>query len=336
MSYKVASLQSDQAQVPPNIVGPALESELIAKAIIFNGDSNVSVADLDLRDPEKDDMIIDVIWSGVSTGTERLLWSSQMPPFPGLSYPLVPGYEAVGLVVAAPGQESRIGEPVFIPGAQCFKDVSGLFGGSASRLIAPASRAVSLAGEAKAEDVLLALAATAHHAVMKSALPELIIGHGTLGRLMARIVLALGADDITVWETDADRAKSETYRVLHPDEDIRQDYQSICDASGSIQALDQAVTCAGRGADIVLAGFYAERVSFDFPAAFMRELTFKIAAEWTPEDIVAVQALRAKGLLSFDGLITHVRAADDAQDAYQTAFTKPECLKMVLDWRASS
>ena len=32
----------------------------------------------------------------ISTGTERLLWSGRMPPFPGMGYPLVPGYESVG------------------------------------------------------------------------------------------------------------------------------------------------------------------------------------------------------------------------------------------------
>ena len=39
--------------------------------------------------------------------------------------------------------------------------------------------------------MLLALAATAHHAVADHP-PELIIGHGVLGRLLARITVALG------------------------------------------------------------------------------------------------------------------------------------------------
>lgn len=336
MTIKLASHRNNQCEAPLNGLGPMLGSELASKAIIFNGAAQVSVTDLDLKSPEEGDLIIDVMWSGVSTGTERLLWSGEMPPFPGLSYPLVPGYEAVGVIVGAPGQEALIGECVFVPGSQCFKDVSGLFGASASRLIVPSSRAVMLSGEAHAEDILLALAATAHHAIAKSALPELIIGHGTLGRLMARLVLALGGDDLTVWETDASRAKARAYTVVHPDSDTRRDYKTICDASGSIEALDQAVMSAARGAKIVLAGFYAKRVSFDFPPAFMRELTFKIAAEWAPEDMTAVQALRAKGRLNFDGLVTHVRSVSEAQEAYATAFTQPECLKMVLDWRVSS
>ena len=56
--------------------------------------------------------------SGISTGTEKLFWSGRMPPFPGMGYPLIPGYEAVGEVVeAGPESGRRAGEHVFVPGA---------------------------------------------------------------------------------------------------------------------------------------------------------------------------------------------------------------------------
>ena len=33
--------------------------------------------------------------------TEKLLWNGTMPHFPGMGYPLVPGYESVGRVIEA-------------------------------------------------------------------------------------------------------------------------------------------------------------------------------------------------------------------------------------------
>ena len=51
---------------------------------------------------------MDIEWSGISTGTEKLLWSGRMPPFPGMGYPLVPGYESVGRIVAG---RRRLGSP---------------------------------------------------------------------------------------------------------------------------------------------------------------------------------------------------------------------------------
>lgn len=333
MELETAISSVDQIKTEPFLQEPKGAKALQARAVIFEGNQKLSVGDLPLIEPSKDDLVVDVHWSGVSTGTERLLWASEMPMFPGLSYPLVPGYEAVGTVRQARGDPSRVGETVFVPGGHCFKGAAGLFGASATRLVVPADRCIPLDHAPCEEDVLLALAATAHHAIQASMPPQLIVGHGVVGRLMARITLALGYDAPTVWEINPDRRLGANYPVLSPDADPRKDYASICDVSGSVQVLDDIIAHSEKGATIVLAGFYSDRPNFAFPAAFMREITLKIAAEWTPEDIGAVQALRVSGALSFDGLVTHARTPGDADAAYRTAFGDPSCLKMVLDWR---
>ena len=87
--------------------------------------------------PAPDDIVVEIRHSGISTGTEKLFWTGRMPPFPGMGYPLVPGYEAVGEVVEGRGTASAPASRVFVPGANCFGPVRGLFGGSARRLICP-------------------------------------------------------------------------------------------------------------------------------------------------------------------------------------------------------
>ncbi|MEM9841296.1 MAG: chlorophyll synthesis pathway protein BchC [Pseudomonadota bacterium] len=334
MINSARSVPLQPAEDPQRTVDLAQALDLSAHAIRFAGDHRVSLERLALTPLQDGDLVVDVDWSGVSTGTERLLWSSEMPPFPGLSYPLVPGYEAVGRVVHTEGAPDWMGAHVFVPGANCYRDAAGLFGASASRVILPESRAVRLGDEGCQSDVLLALAATAHHAIAQSDLPQLIIGHGVLGRLVARLVVALGGPAPTVWETNPERHDAEGYRVLDPDEDTHRAYAQICDVSGSVAAIDAAIGHAAKSAEIVLAGFYSDRVAFDFPPAFMREISFRIAAEWQPEDMQAVMTLRRKGLLSLDGLITHVEDPTHAERAYQTAFGTPDCLKLILDWRA--
>lgn len=321
------------AEDPQNTVELTRKLELSSDAILFRGDQKVGLDRLALKPLQDGDLVVDVDWSGVSTGTERLLWSGKMPPFPGLSYPLVPGYEAVGRVVHAEGTPNWTGAHVFVPGANCYANAAGLFGASASRVVIPETRAVRLDAPAEQNDVLLALAATAHHALARSDLPELIIGHGVLGQLVARLVLALGGSAPMVWETNSDRHQADGYSVRHPDEDTARAYTRICDVSGNVDAIDQAISRAGKGAEIVLAGFYSDRVSFAFPPAFMREVSFKIAAEWQPSDMEAVLTLRRKGLLSLGGLVTHSAPPSEAERAYETAFTEAKCLKMVLDWR---
>lgn len=303
-----------------------------ANAIVLEQPERIALRAVELAEPGPGDVVVDIDWTGVSTGTERLLFTGRMPPFPGMGYPLVPGYEAVGRVASG----DRVGETVFVPGASCFGDVRGLFGAAASRLIVPSRRAVTIEPSLAERGILLALAATAHHALVApdATPPALIAGHGALGRLLARLTLALGHPAPMIWEPDSCRRDgAEGYSVIDPETDERRDYPAIYDVSGQPGILDDLMGHLAPGGQIVLAGFYAEPVSFAFPPAFMREARIRIAAEWKPADLDAVLALITDGRLSLDGLISHRCSAEYADDAYRTAFAGGDCLKMILDWR---
>lgn len=305
-------------------------------AVVMGGPGQLSLRRLALTPMEPDAVTVDIDWSGISTGTERLLYTGTMPSFPGMGYPLVPGYESVGRIVdAGADAQARIGETVFVPGANCYDGARGLFGGAARRLIVPARRAHKVDASLQERGVLLALAATAYHALVIGRVPELIVGHGVLGRLLARVIVAAGHAAPTVWETNAERrAGDHGYTVVDPSSDERRDYTSICDMSGDSRLIDTLICKLAKGGELILGGFYEGKVAFDFAPAFMRETTLRIAAEWQPSDLAAVNALVACGLLSLDGLITHRSAAADAAEAYPVAFGEPACLKMILDWRA--
>ena len=304
-----------------------------ALAVILEAPERLSLRTLALNPMLAGDVRVEIDWSGVSSGTEKLLWTGRMPSFPGMGYPLVPGYESVGRIVdAGADARGRIGEWVFVPGANCYADARGLFGGTARTVILPAARAMPIDESLGRDGILVALAATAHHAIAVGAAPDLIIGHGILGRLIARLTVACGGDAPTVWETNPDRRDGFGYTVIDPADDDRRDYRTICDASGASDVLDMAFGRLGKGGEVVLAGFY-DRLSFAFPPAFMREARVRIAAEFTPADIASTIVLIDTGLLELDGLISHARPAAEAADAYPQAFTDPDCLKMVLDWR---
>ncbi len=306
-------------------------------AVILNGPRDLGLDRLSVTPPGVNDLVVQVSHSGISTGTEKLLWTGDMPPFPGMGYPLVPGYEAAGEVVEA-GRATgyKAGDRVFVPGANCFDGAFGLFGGAASLLVTDADRVTRIDPELKAEGALLALAATARHAMAGpgKAVPDLIVGHGVLGRLLARLTIAAGAPAPTVWEIDPLRADgADGYEVLHPDADTRCDYTSVYDASGSVPVIGDLIGRIVKGGEIVLAGFYAAPIQFAFPPAFMKEARFRVAAEWTRDDLMATRSLVECGALSLGGLITHRAYAADATDAYATAFSDPDCLKMILDWK---
>ncbi|WP_299505974.1 chlorophyll synthesis pathway protein BchC [uncultured Roseobacter sp.] len=306
-------------------------------AVLLKGPRDLDVDCLTLTAPGPDDLVVDIQHSGISTGTEKLFWSGEMPPFPGMGYPLVPGYEAVGEVIeAAPTSGYRPGDHVFVPGANCYDGAFGLFGGAASRVVTAPDRVTRIDAGLGAQGALLALAATARHTMagLNKCMPDLIVGHGVLGRLLARLTIAAGAPAPTVWEIDPTRRDgAQGYTVMSPEEDARRDYMSIYDASGSVEVLNDLVGRIGKGGEIVLAGFYTTPISFAFPPAFMKEARFRVAAEWTREDLAATRALVESGTLSLEGLITHTSPASEAPAAYAQAFSDPACLKMILNWK---
>ncbi|BCM82436.1 chlorophyll synthesis pathway protein BchC [Methylobacterium indicum] len=309
-----------------------------AQAVILDRPERLGLADLALDAPGPTDAVVAVAWSGISTGTERLLWSGRMPDFPGMGYPLVPGYESVGIVVEAGSESGRlVGETVFVPGARCFGPVRGLFGGAASHLVSAGSRLRPIPESLGERGILLALAATARHALEGSRAEgrQLVVGHGVLGRLLARLLRASGLDPV-VWERDpARRDGADDYAVIDPSQD-ETSYARIIDASGDAGLLDTLIARLQPGGEVVLAGFYEAPLAFAFPPAFLREARIRVAAQWQPGDLDAVAALAGAGTLSLDGLVTHRRPAGEAAQAYPVAFGDPACLKMVLDWRAQS
>ncbi|MEM9750867.1 MAG: chlorophyll synthesis pathway protein BchC, partial [Pseudomonadota bacterium] len=297
------------------------------EAIVIESPEQLSLRELELKPPQADDVVVEVIASGVSTGTERLLWSGRMPAFPGMGYPLVPGYEAVGRIVdAGSNQKARIGEIAFAPGANCYEGARGLFGAAARRLVAPAARVAKMPDAIAEREVdqgaLMALAATARHALARGdelQFPDLIVGHGVLGRLIARVAMAEGGPAPVVWEKNpARRSGAIDYDVIAPEADERRDYRAIFDASGDSRLLDTLIFALAKGGEVVLAGFYDKPLSFAFPPAFMKEARLRVAAEWASPDLEAVIDAVEAGRLSLDGLITHRAPVADAGAAYRT------------------
>lgn len=311
-------------------------------ALVFDRPKQMSLQALELPEVKVGQLEVAVQYSGISTGAERMLWDDSISALPGMAYPLVPGFETFGQVVKAhKGSKLKEGDMVFVPGANCFAGVKSVSGGAASRLVVSDQLVLPVSDDLGVNAVLLALAATAYHAVSGGGAhepftpPDLIIGHGVMGRLLARLTVAAGCPAPTVWETQAEIAKgAQGYSVIRPEDDPRKDYQAIYDVNDDACVLDHLIQRIRPGGEIVLAGFYKHGLQFSYPAAFSREARIRVAAEWKRSDLLAVNQLVNSGQLSIEGLVTHVQAFHSANAAYETAFGDASCLKMVLDWSA--
>ena len=50
-------------------------------AVLLEKPERLSLEMVGLKDPSQDEVVVRVLHSGISTGTEKLLWSGAMPPF---------------------------------------------------------------------------------------------------------------------------------------------------------------------------------------------------------------------------------------------------------------
>jgi 3-hydroxyethyl bacteriochlorophyllide a dehydrogenase len=309
-------------------------------AVVLEAPEQLVLSQLAL-DPAGDaDLVVDIDFSGISTGTEKLLWTGRMPTFPGMGYPLVPGYESVGRVVAAGPQGAASGwRPVFVPGARCFGPVRGLFGGAASRLVVGDERVYNIdPAWAKRRCCWLwrPRRTTRCRGVANATpswQPDLIIGHGVLGRLLARLTVAAGLPPPTVWETNATRAEGDFgYAVIHPETDTRRDYRAIYDVSGDVRILDTVMPAWPRGAKSCWPAFTPSRCH----STSRRPSCAKPPSVPLPNGSAPTcwpsrnwpSPARCAWTAS-----SPTRSVPERPDAYRTAFGDAACLKMVLDWR---
>lgn len=310
-----------------------------AQAVVLEKPNKLSLKTLQMEDVKSDEILVDIEYSGISTGTERLLYEGRMPDFPGMGYPLVPGYESIGTVEKC-GSKSGflLGEKVFVPGAKCFSDLKSLFGGTASKLVVSSERVCKVPKETGEEGSLLALAATAHHVFSDDLVckPNIIVGHGALGRLIAKIAVLKGVNPVVIEANKERRQGNFEYEVISPLESKKLTGDCVVDASGDSTQLNNLIRLIRTNGEIVLAGFYDKPLSFDFAPAFLREAKFRVSAQWSRNDLEEVSKLFATKKLDFKDLISHRVSVDSISQAYETAFNDSSCLKMIINWKGLS
>ena len=310
-----------------------------SEAAVVEKPNRLSLKTLQIEEVKSDEILVDIEYSGISTGTERLLYEGRMPDFPGMGYPLVPGYESIGTVDKSGSKSGFLpGDKVFVPGAKCFGDLKSLFGGTASKLVVSSERVCKVPKETGEEGSLLALAATANHifSVDGGCKPNFIVGHGALGRLIARIAVLKGFEPIVI-EANKERRKGNfDYEVISPLESKKLTGNCVVDASGDSSQLNNLVRFLKPNGEIVLAGFYDKPLSFDFAPAFLKEAKLRVSAQWTPSDLDEANKFFAENKLDFKDLISHKVSVDSISQAYETAFNDSSCLKMIINWKGLS
>jgi 3-hydroxyethyl bacteriochlorophyllide a dehydrogenase len=287
------------------------------------------------------DVVVDIAWSGISTGTEKLLWSGRMPPFPG--HGLSAG---AGLRIGRPGAQAGPasvtgwGERVFVPGAAASARCAAC---SAVPRAAWWCRGARALPSTKAWATRRAAGAGRHgyHAVSGGG-PARRIAAARPDRRPRRAGPPAGAAQ------RAGRVPGHRGLGNEPARPGRQGYPCCTPTTTAARLprhlrrqrrrriLDTPDQPPGTGRrDRAGRLLQPSRCRSRFPPAFMREAQIRVPPpNGSAPTCWPSRHWRRSGCAVARRLITHHGARhSDADRAYRTAFGDPACLKMVLDWR---
>lgn len=231
------------------------------KAFWFTAPGHGELREAPLPTPGPDEAVLRTLFSGVSRGTERLVFEGRVPASEHIRMraplqegafgnPVKYGYCAVASIEAGP--PDRIGETVF-----CLAPHQ-------DRIVAPLSLCATLPpGLPPRRAVLAANLETAVN-VLWDARPlvgerALVVGAGAVGLLVARLLGQVPGVQVTITDPDATRATLAAPGRFAAADALRDDHDLVVHASGSSAGLVTALgACAFEGR-IVEASWFGDR-----------------------------------------------------------------------------
>jgi threonine dehydrogenase-like Zn-dependent dehydrogenase len=234
----------------------------VARAYWATAPGQGEIREAPLAAPAVGEVLVRMLWSGVSRGTESLVAAGRVPisqrqtmrcPFQegDFPFPVKYGYAAVGRVEVGP--EPLEGRVVF-----CLHPHQTAF-------IVPATAATPLPDGLPAERAVLAAnLETALNAVWDAGiLPGdrvVVLGAGVVGALVAWLAGRLPGTEVTLADVDPSRAALAQRLGLSfaAPEDAPREADIVVEASGSGTALAHGLGLAGFEATVLALGWYGE------------------------------------------------------------------------------
>jgi 2-desacetyl-2-hydroxyethyl bacteriochlorophyllide A dehydrogenase len=339
-----------------------LPAEALATSVWFPGPRQVELRREPLPPLGEADVRVRAVVSGLSHGTEMLVYRGQVPPeleldLPTLrgsfAFPIKYGYASVGRVVEVGGGVADLAEG----------DLAFCLHPHQSEYVVPASLAVRLPQGLQPErGVFLANLETAVNVTLDAAprLGErvLVLGQGVVGLLVTRLLRETGAGLVlTVDAFERRRALSRTFAladlVLSPEEDVPRRVLELTDglgadlvieASGNPLALAPAIDSVAFGGTVVVSSWYGTKpVAVPLGGAFHRRRLRLVSSQvgsidaalqprWTHRRRLDLAA-SFLGRLDLGALITQRVALECAADAYRLVDERPaETVQVVLTY----
>lgn len=341
---------------------------MLNPAVVAHAAHDLRVEDLGEPQPAPDEAIIEVAYGGVC-GSDLHYWQHGAAGASILREPMVLGHEVSGTVVAAaadgtgPAVGTRVvphpltprgdGETpwpedrpnlapasTYLGSAMHLPHTQGAFARRVAlpaRMLRPVPEGLSLETAALAEP-----AAVAWHGLERAGDVRgkrvAVIGSGPIGLLVVAVALHHGAAEVVATDLQelpwriAEGLGARALDARDADEIARLHADVVVESSGTVPGLAAAVSACRRGGVVVLLGLQRNGlVDAPMAAAITRELDLRGSFRFAGELDEVIAAL-ADGSLRVDGIVTAVRPAAEAEEAFALAADAASSSKVLLSF----
>ncbi|MDF2722595.1 MAG: L-idonate 5-dehydrogenase [Paenibacillus sp.] len=325
-----------------------------AQAVVFTDPYKAVYQTIEVPEPGDNDVVVDVEYSWVSIGTESSYFRGERiggetpyrsgDPWP---FPIVPGYQKVGIVQAVGRGVSgfEVGDRVFA----ALGKVTGMFaahGGHVSPSVTPAQHVWKLPANASPLDYCgTVLAQVGYNCGSRPAVhagdKAIVIGDGLVGIWAAQTLAHRGADVAVLGRHDERLAllparirgvntrRTELAALLAELGGVH----IVVDSVGDMDTVRAIQPHMKRDSHLVSAGFLGEKGRVDIQKLRGQEITLHTPSGWTSERIERTIAAIADGWLTTSPLITHHYRVEQAAEAWEMIrHAKSGCLGVVFSW----
>lgn len=320
----------------------------------------------DIPKPQKGEVLIKVKAVGIC-GTDIHAWRGKQPFF---SYPRVLGHEICGDIreLGSDVSQWRVGQQVavipYVACSECSACLSGRTncceniavigvhrdGGFSEYICVPQQNILLAEGITPQSAALIEPFAISAHAVRRAGVQAndavLVVGAGPIGIGAAAIAKASGVK-VMVADTSAQRRCHAAVQLDLPTLDplatdfidqLREGFggslaQTVIDATGNPQSMNQAIDLIRHGGRIVFVGLFKGDLQFSDPEFHKKETTMMGSRNATAEDFVYVGELMQRGLLREEMLLTQRLHFDELGNTYERdVINNPLLIKGVIEF----
>lgn len=318
-----------------------------ARGVVFTAPEKVEVWDVEVPEPGPRDVLIRVLYSGVSIGTEGWILKNG---YKGVTYPLVTGYQHCGIAekVGAEVQGIAEGDLVYCGHSRLASGIRPMWAGHLSYSVQDAAQVIKVPPKVLPEEASLGvMPGVPWHGIQLTGINPgdlvVVIGLGLVGQFAVQLAQTKGATVIASEVLEKRRALARECGaeiVLDPrSDDVEARVKAIkpegadviIDTSANADAVNASFEWIRRDGRYCFQGYYSGLTPLDLYLPHVKQITFYNPTSY--EGIPTMFSYIEQGLLKVKPLITHYFEGEDAPQAYDLMLRSPqETVGIVLRW----